>query len=125
NVGKLHALQVPVESLRKQPPHVRKEEAIARVLNHMNSSVARMNFHSRLAKVPDHNPRQFDDGIKQAYKAIRAAAEVADGSWLTEAKAQSLAKSDETTNPVQAKIVESSPHKIVYTSRMSSMKTPN
>src|SRR5690606_25010930 len=28
NVGKLHALQVPVESLRKQPPHVRKEEAI-------------------------------------------------------------------------------------------------
>ena len=144
-------------SNKAHTPSIHREEALARVLNFMNSPSARLKFNSDNRNLAD---EQFDGGkffdrIKKAYQAIRAAAEVADESWMTQIKpwstglrspstpspltpAQSLdrirqaamrskiAKSELTKNEDQGhKIIESSPHSIVYTRRVSTRKTPN
>lgn len=87
DVARLYQLAVPASTIESQDLHVAREEALAYVLNHVNSPLARLSFHAKMrAAKPEHNSREFDSRIKQAHKAIRAIAEVADESWLTDRK---------------------------------------
>lgn len=68
----------------KHEPHFLAEERLARVINHMNSPADRQAFHQSGNQLEDdnHRPERFDTSIKQAHRAMLAAAETANPNWL-------------------------------------------
>jgi hypothetical protein len=86
--------QVGSESYGNSP--IEHEEKLARLLNYMNSRGDRAKFHDSPNQLENeaYDKGAFDLKMKGAYKALRAASEVADDTWATHEKTHLMGRSE-------------------------------
>ena len=67
----------------QKSPSTATEEKLARMMSFLNSDVSRNRFHMAESQRDDsHDDGKFDRNVKDAHRALLAAAEVADDNWL-------------------------------------------